>query len=402
MAEFRLRGQISEFCVVHALMADPLAHHPWGLPPWKIDFHPPNAALPESVDVAVVGGGFSGLTTAAWLRRISPETSVALFEASQIGAGASGRTGGLALAESAAGDLSGLGDVLTGVSDVLDTLEVQCALELSGAWEIARGESADQAVATRRLKSPIEWNDSGALRVVNEVPGGTVDPGKLVSGLARAGHRLGAHIFERQPVQAVEWRPSPVLKLTGGSVRAGKVVVATSALSLNLSGIDGAAQPRLTLAVATRPMSEEDLTAAGLGDRKAFYTADLPYLWGRLCSDNAIVFGAGLMSPPASGDLWELNVASSEAAQMFASLERRVRGLHSVFASTSFTHRWGGPISFREEWSPVFSRHPKSNDGIVLGAYAGHGVALSVHLGAWAAEAVLGRRALPDWGQLDT
>ncbi|MDE3111068.1 MAG: FAD-binding oxidoreductase, partial [Acidobacteriota bacterium] len=177
---------------------------------------------------------------------------------------------------------------------------------------------------------------------------------------------------------------------------------ATSALSLNLSGINGAAQPRLTLAVATSPISEKDLSAAGLGDRKPFYTVDLPYLWGRLCADNSAVLGAGLISPPASGNLVELSIASDEAAQMFASLERRVRGLHPVFASVRFTHRWGGPISFREEWSPVFSQHPQSMDGIVLGAYAGHGVALSVHLGAWAAEAALGRRKLPEWGRLET
>jgi hypothetical protein len=48
----------------------------------------------------------------------------------------------------------------------------------------------------------------------------------------------------------------------------------------------------------------------------------------------------------------------------------------------------------------VFSYHPASPNGIVLGVFAGHGVALSVHLGAWAAEALLGRRELPEWGQV--
>ena len=85
---------------------------------------------------------------------------------------------------------------------------------------------------------------------------------------------------------------------------------------------------------------------------------------------------------------------------MFASLERRIRGLHPALASVAFTHRWGGPILFRDGWCPVFDFHAESGNGIVLGAYAGHGVALSSHLGVWAAEVLLGRRTPPEWGKV--
>ncbi len=384
-------------------MPDPVAHDRWGVPPWKIDFHPPEASLPGSVDVAIVGGGFSGLSAAAWLRLVSPETSVALFEASHIGAGASGRTGGLALAESAAGDLPGLGDVLGGVSDILQKLQVDCDLQLPGAWELGRGrEPISEPSGVPVANSPIHWSDVGSLRAVSEVPGGTVDPGKLVSGLAQAAHRLDAKIFEHQPVRGIEWRPQPLLKLAGGDVHAKKVVIATSALSTELSGLAGRVQPRLTLAASTAPLSEKDLSALGLGDRKPFYTVDLPYLWGRLCSDNSIIWGAGLVSPPESGDLADVDVAAAEASRMFASLERRVRGLHPTLANARITHQWGGPISFRETWTPAFGAHPQSENAVVLGAYAGHGVALSVYLGAWAAEASMGRRKLPEWGKLNS
>jgi glycine/D-amino acid oxidase-like deaminating enzyme len=61
------------------------------------------------------------------------------------------------------------------------------------------------------------------------------------------------------------------------------------------------------------------------------------------------------------------------------------------------THRWGGPILVGDEWQPVFAKHPQSAQAIVLGAYSGHGVALSVYLGRWAAEAMLQRRSLPAW-----
>ncbi len=55
------------------------------------------------------------------------------------------------------------------------------------------------------------------------------------------------------------------------------------------------------------------------------------------------------------------------------------------------------PILIADKWEPVFRRHTHLRDVIVLGAYSGHGVALSVYLGAWAAEAMLGKRNLPQW-----
>ena len=112
--------------------------HPWGLPPWHIDFTPPPRLAPAEADLAVIGGGFTGLAAAAWLRHLAPEKSVAVLEAGRIGAGASGRTGGMALSETATGDQPGLGDVLAGFTKILAHLRVECDLSLPGAWEIGR------------------------------------------------------------------------------------------------------------------------------------------------------------------------------------------------------------------------------------------------------------------------
>lgn len=380
----------------------PDSAHPWGVPPWKIDFRPPEQPLPESVDVAVVGAGFAGLSAAAALRSLSPQTSVAVLESARIGAGASGRTGGLVLAETAAGNLPGLGDVLAGLSDIVRTLEIDCDLRLGGAWEVERGgERFDKPSGAPVKQSPIHWSDSGDLRVVSEVPGGSLDPGKLVSGLARAAHRRGAKIFENCPVRKIDWSAEPELHVPAGAVRAKKVLLAASALSLDLSGLAGRAQSRLTLAASSAPLTGGQIAAIGLSERKPFYTIDLPYLWGRVCGDNSIIWGAGLVDPPGSGSLMDVDIAAAKPTRMFESLERRVHGLHPALASVKFTHRWGGPISFRQGWRPAFARHPQGANGIVLGAYAGHGVALSVYLGAWAAEVLLDRRDLPGWGKLD-
>ncbi len=100
----------------------------WGNRPWTIDFSAALHELPTEVDFAIVGGGFSGLSAAARLKSFAPEASVALFEADEFGAGSSGHTGGMALAESAVGDLPGLGDVLSGYQDILRDLGIDSEL----------------------------------------------------------------------------------------------------------------------------------------------------------------------------------------------------------------------------------------------------------------------------------
>lgn len=370
----------------------------WGAPPWRIDFEPPRVAVPNEVDFAVIGAGFTGLAAAAWLRRSDPAKSVAVFEARHIGAGASGRTGGMALTESAAGDLAGLGDVLGGLKKLFEEFGIEGEINLPGAWEVARtGKSLPN--------SRIDWTDSGRLHSVAEVPGGTLNPGKVVAGLARAAHERGALIVENALITKIEWQKRPVLHVDGSdcdAVLAGRILFATNALSLQLSGIENNGMgARLTLAVATEPLSQAALLSLGLDEGKPFYTADLPYLWGRTCRDGSTIWGAGLVSALGSSDLSSVSIRSPEATALFASLENRVRGLHPVLNNVRFTHEWGGPILFRESWTPAFDWHPESNRrAIVLGAFAGHGVVLSSYLGCWATEALLGRRELPAWGKL--
>jgi glycine/D-amino acid oxidase-like deaminating enzyme len=374
----------------------------WGESPWGIEFKAQKRAFPESADFVVIGGGFTGLAAAACARLLAPEKSVVVLESSRIGNGASGRTGGMALGETAAGDLPGLGDVLDGFRKILRKLNVECDLSLQGAWEIARSSSL--------ANSPIEWNDSGTLRVVEEVAGGTLDPGKLTSGLARAAENLGAIIFENSPVKRVRWGERAQIEIAGegapaGKLTAGKILFATNALSLGLTGLTEGMHPRLTLAALSAPLAESQLEGIGLAQRKPFYTVDLPYLWGRVRRDSSIVWGAGLVSAPDERDLEQVDIGAAEPARMFAALEKRVRGLHPALRAAEFTHRWGGPILFRDNWEPVFDWHPErrkhGRDAIVLGAYAGHGVALSSYLGAWAAEVLLRKREPPSWGKVE-
>lgn len=366
--------------------------HPWGAPPWTVDFRPAPRALPTRVDFAIVGGGFSGLSAAAWLRRSAPRRSVLVLESVSLGEGASGRTGGMVLTETAAGPLAGLGDVLAGYKKILRALRIDARLALPGVYELARSAPATRASRPVGKNSPISWSDSGELKVVRLVPGGTVDPGKVLSGLARAAENAGAEIVEHAQVQSIDFSSPLRLKvrcnLRGRIQRkvvlAKQVLLATNAFSLDLSALGTAAVPKLTFALATAPLSAAQRKALGLSSRRPFYTVDFPYLWGRLLDSNGAIFGAGLVPAPAStGDLFRnpaharspknasrnlhrFNVRKGEAAARLRWLEARVRNLHPALTSVRVTHRWGGPILFTEKMRTIFSwftpqGHPPAN-----------------------------------------
>ena len=379
----------------------------WGEPPWRVDFRPLPRVPPREVDVAVVGGGFTGLAAACHLRRLAPEKTVALLEARRLGSGASGRTGGIALAGTAQGQLPGLGDVLQGFVGILEALKIDCGLTLPGVWEIARTRGPSP--------SPILWNDSGALRVLRGVAGGTVAPERLIAGLASAAERLGAVLCESAPVISVSSEHPAKLAVGVGpngvrpgraplaptrresELRANQVLFATNGYALQLSGLAGRAESEFALAVATEPLRVDGLEAIGLSQRNAFYTVDLPYLWGRALSNGGIVFGSGLVPFDHRREWGSIDVRNGQPARLLAALEERVRGLHPTLQSVRFTHRWGGPILFPHSGNPFFARHARSPCGLVVGGYSGHGVALSVYLGRWAAEVLLGRQTLPPW-----
>jgi len=370
-------------------MTRAVSHPRWGNSPWSIDFRPAQASMPAEADFAVVGGGFSGLSAAAWLRRFAPNKTVVLFESASIGAGSSGHTGGMVLAETAAGDLPGLGDVLGGFTSILKELAVDCDLALPGVYEIGRSGGLPH--------SPISWSDSGLVRAVKQVPGGMVDPGKMVSGLARAAEKGGVQIFENVPVEEIEFADPVCLRFPGGQLRARKVLLATNGMSLELSDLASRAQTKFTLAVATEPLDTIQLESLGLESEKPFYTIDFPYLWGRTLRAGGVVFGGGLVHLNDWRELTSLDIGSGQPAELIARLESRVRTLHPVLQNVRFVNRWGGPILIANQWRPVFAQHPRNPNTVVLGAYSGHGVAQSVYLGRWAAEVMCGKRSLPDW-----
>jgi gamma-glutamylputrescine oxidase len=357
----------------------------WGAPPWRIDVELALPALPERVDVAVVGGGFTGLATA--LACAERGAAVHLFETGALGAGASGRTGGLVLEGTAAGPLPGTEACLDALSALVRSHAIDCDLDLRGCW-IVRHDRAEPPAAP-------SWPDGDAGRLVVERHdvGGTVDPGKLVAGLARAALRAGAVLHERSHVERVA--PARI-RVDGRDVPVGRVVIATNAFLPRLVP-RAKLRPALTLAIATAPLAPAALETISLGTT-AFYTGDFPYLWGRATREGRLVIGAGLAFDD-DGHVERVTIEDDEVRAILSRLQARTRGLHDALAGVAVTHAWGGPIAFREGAVPILAE--VAPGVLATGAYAGHGVALSAAIARMACAWALDGAAPPAWGALE-
>jgi gamma-glutamylputrescine oxidase len=364
----------------------------WGKSPWRVAFRPKATQAPHNADCVIIGGGLTGLSAAAHLALFAPRRKIVLLEAVEIGAGSSGRTGGMALAETAGGDLPGLGDVLQGFGEILKEMKIDCDFLETGAWEVGRSGG--------QRKSEISWQDAGRLRVVREVPGGTVDAGKLLGGLARAATAGGVVLVERCAVSDLRHGKRIRVVTNKGTIVAGQVLVTTNAQSLELAGLQDKAVPKLTMGVATEVLSAQTIRKIGMESRRPFYTVDLPYLWGRLTRDSRAIFGCGLVTVKDWEELHTLNVRTGHSAELLETLKHRVQGLHPALKNVKFRQAWGGPILLTDRARPIFEYGRRKNV-LHLCGYNGHGVALSVYLGRWAAEAIVEARKLPHWNRAD-
>jgi gamma-glutamylputrescine oxidase len=366
------------------------ASHPWGEPVWSFPVPVMPHPLPDDlrVDVAVVGAGFTGLTVAHYVLQRSPSLRVAVFEAREVGAGASGRTGGLVLEDTADGPLPGIENCIATLHELVSTQKIACDLHVDGCWEIGRHGSLP--------RSPIQWADHGTLQVVNVIPGGAFDPRKFLAGLAAIIQRAGGHIFEHVPVTGLDVasRKSVRFEAGGKTVHADRVVFATNAFCLPLLGLQGWAGGVHTIAVATEPLANAVFDAIGWATRTPFYTLDLPYLWGRVTADGRAVIGAGLIG---RDDVENARVDSAEARHMFGGLEGRIRGLHPALHHVRITHRWMGPICFTNDHKPMIASIDGDGRVLVATGYSGHGVALSVRAGKLLAAVLAGESDLPAW-----
>jgi len=376
------------------------AERKWGATPWTPDaLRPREGARASGTSVAIIGAGFTGASTAYHLAKRG--ISATIYEASRVGEGASGRTGGLVLEGTAVGPLPEVTSCVSGVRALVESEAIDCGLHLPGCWEIEHGNpSRDRKGA--ELHENLPWQDSGQpVHIAATVSGGVVEPPRLLTGILNAALRLGAEIKENTPAVSIRAQPRLAVEFAGDTIYPECIVVAVNAWMPRLLPPGGiAVHSSLTFACATQPLDAEALDAIGLSAGIPFYTTDLPYLWGRTTDDGRAIFGSGLVfGSPAQLEQIDVREGSSQSA--LRQLQDRIRRLHPILSEVGFSASWGGPIAFTPDAVPLLGRLPDCKQVIVAGAYAGHGVALSVRAGELIARAIAEGTELPSWGALD-
>jgi len=366
------------------------ARFPWGEPPWPrgAELAPSSTSESRTPDVAIIGAGLTGSSTALYLARRGIRAVV--YEAGLVADGASGRTGGLVLESTAAGPREDVNNCVPGLERIVAEERLDCDLHLSGCWEIQHRKAASEKM--------LPWTDAGQpVCMVKNVAGGVVQPAALTMGLAKAALRAGAVIRENALVTQISLDHELSLEVSGERITPGHIVIATNAWINATLPQTPPLSSCLTFACATQPLAPDVIDAIGLGSGVPFYTSDMPYLWGRTIADGRVIFGSGLVFG-APDELERTDVAEGESHAVLERLQRRVRGLHPQLAEVKFSAAWGGPIAFTDGAVPILGHHPSNSRVLVSGAYAGHGVALSVRAGELLALAIADHRALPKWG----
>jgi glycine/D-amino acid oxidase-like deaminating enzyme len=370
----------------------------------------PRPSLREhlDVDVAIVGGGFTGLWSARELKRRDPSLRVAVLEKSVCGFGASGRNGGWASALYPLGDEAVLARHGRDAFDHL-RLELQRAVRSLGeaialdgidahfvqggtltfARNVVQAERLRQAVASAcehgAKPDDLVWLDAKGAAALGSLHGSLgamysphcarIHPARLVRGLVKVNERLGVKIFENTTVTRLvggnRYR-QPEVVTPGTSVHARFIIRATEGYTTTLPGERRRVAPIYSLMIATETQSRQFWDDVGFRRYETFADDRHLIIYGQRTHDDRIAFGG-------RGALYHFGSTVEErfdqSAKVFDALETTLRELFPSLEGP-ITHRWGGPIAMSRDRSP--SVLVDYDSGLAsAGGYTGDGVTLS-------------------------
>jgi len=362
--------------------------------------------LPTNVDVAVIGGGITGLSAARVLAKRG--VTVAVLEAQTIGWGASSRNGGMVLTGlklGAAALTARYGvelarqlfkaslDAVDAVEEVVKHERIDCQFRHDGHLALASKpahyqrfkESAD--VLARefghevRLVAAADLGDeigSGAYHGgVIDPASGSINPAQYVAGLARAAQAAGAVLQEATRVNEIgrlgsRWQ----LSTSRGRIEAANVLVATSGYTGAITpGLRRRIVPLGSYVIVTEPLPEA--LARELSPRNRMMYSSRHFLhYFRLTPDRRLLFGGRARFVPET---------PSTVIESAAVLQRGMLEVYPQLRDVRVEYAWGGTLDFAFDTMP----HAGRADGCYFAlGYAGHGVALATLLGAKVGEAI--------------
>ncbi len=362
--------------------------------------------LPERVEVAVIGGGYTGLSSARTLAKQG--VKVAVLEANTIGWGASSRNGGMVLT----GLKLGMQSVMKKYGRDIAKRLFQCSLaSIDTVEQIVKEENIDCGfqryghllMANKpkhydALKKEIEFMGKefnhrlhllskdeqhaeigsdiyyGAL--VDECSGG-LNPAQYVSGLALAAEKAGATLHARARVKRLERRANRfVLETERGSLSAESVLVATSGYTGNVTRkLQKKVIPIGSFIIATERLPDE-LTKQLIPNGRMIFDS-MHYLNYFRLWDNRMIFGGRAAFFP------ETSKTIQRSAEI---LRKEMIDVYPQLKDVKIEYVWGGTLDFAFD----MMTHAGEIDGIYYSlGYAGHGVAMATYLGMTVAEAMM-------------
>jgi glycine/D-amino acid oxidase-like deaminating enzyme len=367
--------------------------------------------VPEQVDVAVIGGGLTGLSAALELSRNG--ASVAVLEAHHVGWGASGRNGGMATTGLAIGlnqaiDRYGrdaavqyyleYDRAIDTIETIVDENSIDCHFARHGKLSLALTPRAvDGMRRTAQVVAEIgglpELTVLGPNEIREEIGsgyycGGVVDPkgaglhvGKFVNGLAGAAHTAGAAICENTPAISLGSAGGKhLVQSSRGVTRADEVLIATSGYTGSLTPwLQRRVIPVGSFIICTEPL-EPELAAQVLPRGRMASDAKMLTYYFRLTPDNRLLFGGrarfALSSPDS--DLKSSRILRKAMVEVFPQL-----------AQVKIDYTWGGLVDISMDQMV----HAGVHGGIHYSlGYSGHGVQMATHTGREVARKLLGKR----------
>jgi len=376
-------------------------------------------ALPESVDVAVIGGGLTGLNAA--LRLARKACAVAVLEQGRFGSGAAGRNGGMCntgvpIGAAAAVRRYGLAaarEYHTAYREAVDFVEalvrdegIDCDFRRAGRLGVAFRPSHHQHQrAAQRLLAEQFGHDTvllGPAELRAELGsayyhGGLLEPrsaglhaGRYVHGLARAAERAGAGLHERTRVTRVRRRRNGAYTVmtSRGPLTTRQVLLATDGYT---DGAFPALRRRLVVVgsfiIVTEPLGEDGARALIPRGRMVVDTKHVGHYF-RLTPDHRLLFGGRArfaLSNPGS-DHKSARVLHRDMLRVFPHL-----------AGTRIDYVWGGHVGFSFDRMP----HVGQMGGLYYAmGYSGHGVQMASFMGARMAEVMDGHPEANPWRRL--
>ncbi|MDO8561544.1 MAG: FAD-binding oxidoreductase [bacterium] len=366
----------------------------------------------HETDVAIVGGGFTGLWTAYFLKKLDPAVRVSLLEAETIGYGASGRNGGEACPTLDQSHLSaiehfGLKEAKKMARigkqnyEAFEKFASDCDFENTG-WlypALSKGHTGSYKEAHAAAQAVGEgggWQffNASEMRKQLDSPlylggvflpeGGIVNPMKLVLKLKRESERAGVKIFEKTKVIRIK---KGVVTSEQGTLRAKRVVLATDAYGHHLfPQLLRKFVPLYDYIIVSEPMPDAQLALIGWKGRQAVADARTFFNYYRLTHDNRILWGTSEAHYYFPNHVDPAHDYSDEhRSSLRVSFAKHFPQLKDL----KFEYSWGGPIAATTRLSPCFGRLQSGTLLYGLG-YTGQGVVCSRFAGRVLAHMALG------------